>query len=229
MTPAPALGVVIVAAGTGVRFGDSGKALVPLAGRPLLAWSLSLFASLPETSEIVVVAGEHTIRRCQVLLSALSPQGATVVRGGATRADSVRAGVSALGRDIDIVAVHDAARPLVTADLVRRVLASAHVSGAAVPAVPVSDTLHLISPDGLIESTPERGRLRAAQTPQVARRGWLEHALMVASGTTDEAALLRAAGYPVTLVDGDPRNVKITWPADLALAEALLAASEHAR
>jgi 2-C-methyl-D-erythritol 4-phosphate cytidylyltransferase len=222
MSP-PAVGVVIVAAGSGVRFGDAGKALAPLAGRPLLTWSLSLFASLQEVREIVVVAGEHTIEQCRALISDRCLRDTKVVRGGQTRTDSVRAGVSALGREIEFVAVHDAARPLVSAPLVQRVIDAALITGAAVPAIPVSDTLHVVGPAETIASSPDRDSLRAAQTPQVARRDWLAHALQAAAGTTDEGALLHAAGYPVALVGGDPRNVKITWPADLALAEALLA------
>ena len=222
MTPAPTLGVVIVAAGSGVRFGDAGKALVPLSGRPILAWSLSLFVAMPEVAEIVVVAGQHTHADCVKLLNELHCQRATVVRGGATRADSVRAGLAALSSHCTHVAVHDAARPLVTAALVLRVLEGALANGAAVPAVPVGDTLHVISQHGMIASTTERSNLRAAQTPQMSRRDWLEHAYRTAEGSTDEGGLLHAAGYPVVLVEGDPTNLKITWPVDLALAEALL-------
>ena len=226
MTPGPTLGVVIVAAGSGLRFGDTGKALVPLAGRPLLDWSLSLFAELPETREIVVVAGKHTLEGCEALCSELRTTRASIVLGGETRADSMRAGLAALGADVTHVAVHDAARPLVTAALVQRVIAAAVAAGAAVPAVPVSDTLHAASPDGTIASTPDRTDLRAAQTPQVARRDWLEVASRLSVTSTDEGGLLDAAGYPVALVDGEPGNLKITWPEDLVLAEALLAARQ---
>lgn len=229
MTSSPALGVVIVAAGSGVRFGDTGKALAPLAGRPVLAWSLSVFSSLPLVSEIVVVAGSHTQSGCERLQDEMRDPRLSVVTGGATRADSVRAGLTALTSASTHVAVHDAARPLVTAKLVERVIEAALADGAAVPVIPVGDTLHVISLEGTILSTPDRSGLRAAQTPQVARRDWLERAYRVADGTTDEGGLLHAAGYPVRLVDGNPTNLKITWPADLALAEALLATREVAR
>lgn len=229
MSAAPSLGVVIVAAGSGVRFGDTDKALVSLAGKPLLAWSLSLFAALPQTRELVIVAGAHTLERCQALLEASCRTHASVVPGGATRADSVRTGLAALSAAVSHVAVHDAARPLVSAPLVQRVIDAAVATGAAVPVVPVSDTLHGISPDGMLAWTPERDNLRAAQTPQIARRDWLEAACRAASRTTDEGGLLHAAGYPVALVAGDPDNLKITWPQDLALAEALLAAREAER
>jgi len=227
MTRAPTLGVLIVAAGFGLRFGDAGKALAPLAGRPLLAWSLSLFASLSITHEIVVVAGEHTLAGCESMLAGMRLSRASIVCGGDSRVASVRSGLAALSRDVTHVAVHDAARPLVTAALVQRVVNAAFASGAAVPVVPVSDTLHEIDADGLISATPDRAKLRAAQTPQVARRDWLERACQSTTGTTDDGGLLQAAGYPVQLVDGDPSNLKVTWPSDIVLAEALLAARER--
>jgi 2-C-methyl-D-erythritol 4-phosphate cytidylyltransferase len=228
MTEPATLGVVIVAAGSGVRFGDAGKALALLAGRPLLSWSLALFEALPETHEIVVVAGAHTIDRCAALL-AESNSRVTVVEGGETRADSMLAGLTALSDEISHVAVHDAARPLATVALARRVVAAAVSAGAAVPVVPVSDTLHEIGANGQIAATPDRAILRAAQTPQIARRDWLLAAGQTASGSTDEGGMLHAAGYPVALVEGDPANLKITWPEDLALAEALLDARRVAQ
>lgn len=219
------LGVVIVAAGSGVRFGDTQKALALLGGRPILAWSLSLFSSLPETAEIVVVAGQHTLSQCETLVADMRLAEAYVVLGGDTRADSVRAGLHALRTECGYVAVHDAARPLASVDLVRRVIGAAIATGAAVPVIPVSDTLHTVSAEGTIDATPDRGRLRAAQTPQIARRDWLAAAYRVAGGTTDDGGMLHTAGYPVALVDGETRNLKITWPADLMLAEAIVAAS----
>jgi 2-C-methyl-D-erythritol 4-phosphate cytidylyltransferase len=229
MIASPTLGVVIVAAGSGLRFGDAGKALALLGGKPLLVWSLALFAALPETHEIVVVAGEHTHDDCEALLRDTRVKHASVVIGGATRAESVRLGLFALRAEVSHVAIHDAARPLATAELVQRVIDAAMVTGAAIPVVPVSDTLHAIGPDGTISSTPDRAGFRAAQTPQVARRDWLDAAYRAGVGTTDDGGLLHAAGYPVALVDGDPGNLKITWPADLTIAAALLAAREERR
>jgi 2-C-methyl-D-erythritol 4-phosphate cytidylyltransferase len=226
MTGDRQLGVVIVAAGSGVRFGDAGKALVTLAGRPLLSWSLALFAALDEVGEIVIVAGEHTFERCEALIPSTIAPRTMVVGGGATRAESVRAGLHALSPAVTHVAIHDAARPLATPALVQRVIDAAFDVGAAVPAVPVGDTLHTIGVDGTIASTPDRSQLRAAQTPQVARRDWLEVAYQGGAGTTDEGGLLAAAGYPVRLVEGDPDNIKITWPGDLTLAEAIVARRE---
>jgi 2-C-methyl-D-erythritol 4-phosphate cytidylyltransferase len=216
------LGVVIVAAGSGVRFGNAAKALAPLAGRPLLDWSLDLFSGCHDVGEIIVVAAEHTRDLCESLVALRTH--ARVVAGGVTRADSVRAGLAALAGGTAVVAVHDAARPLATRALLDRVLQAAREGGAAVPAVPVSDTLHARADDGTIASTPDRQGLWAAQTPQVARRDWLELAVARNRSTTDEGGLLAAAGFPVRLVDGDPHNLKITWPGDLLVAEALVAA-----
>jgi 2-C-methyl-D-erythritol 4-phosphate cytidylyltransferase len=226
MTGDSQIGVVIVAAGSGVRFGDAGKALVSLAGRPLLSWSLAPFVELDDVSEIIVVAGEHTFERCEALIPAAIATRTAVVGGGATRAESVRAGLAALGPAITHVAIHDAARPLATAALVQRVIDAGLEVGAAVPAVQIGDTLHAIGADGSIASTPDRSQLRAAQTPQVARRDWLEAAYQAGAGTTDEGGLLASAGYPVRLVEGDPNNIKITWPGDLTLAEAIVARRE---
>jgi 2-C-methyl-D-erythritol 4-phosphate cytidylyltransferase len=120
------------------------------------------------------------------------------------------------------VAIHDAARPLVSAELFRRVFAAARRTGAAVPSVPLSDTVVTVDADGNVASTPDRETLRAVQTPQVARRDWLEHAFAEFCDGTDEGSLLVRAGYPVATVDGDASNIKLTRPFDLALAELLL-------
>lgn len=229
MTAVPRLGVVIVAAGSGVRFGDKGKAVASLAGRPLLTWSIEVFSNVSGVAELVVVAAAHSMDQCRILTSTSDRLPTTVVCGGETRADSMRAGLAALSDGITHVAVHDAARPLVSVPLVERVLAAAAEIGAAIPVVPVSDTLHQIGPDGMLAKTLDRATLRAAQTPQIARRDWLVAASQDAAYSTDEGGLLHAAGYPVGLVEGDPANLKITWPEDLLLAEGLLAARKGGR
>jgi 2-C-methyl-D-erythritol 4-phosphate cytidylyltransferase len=216
------LGVVIVAAGSGTRFGDRAKVFAPLAGRPLVTHSLVVFAAYPGVRRTVLVLGAHTLGRGRELLVELGLRDARTVLGGETRSESVRAGIAALGDDIDLVAVHDAARPLVRADLIARVVAGAAMTGAAVPVVPVSDTIHHDA-SGRIGATLDRTPLRAAQTPQVARRTWLLQALADARASTDEGGMLHAAGFPVALVAGDPANIKITRPDDLAIAEAILA------
>jgi 2-C-methyl-D-erythritol 4-phosphate cytidylyltransferase len=182
---------------------------------------------MPEVSDLVLVLGPHTIERGMQLVATLGLPTIAVCVGGDTRAESVRRGIEALDEDITLVAVHDAARPLATRDLTRRVLAAARETGAAVPVIPVADTIHVPDDGGRIAQVLDRSRMRAAQTPQIARRDWLEAAYARADGRTDEGGLLFAAGYPVALVDGDPDNLKITWPRDLAIAEALLAERER--
>jgi 2-C-methyl-D-erythritol 4-phosphate cytidylyltransferase len=164
------------------------------------------------------------------------PRLAAAVAGGAERQDSVRAGLRALPGDVSFVAVHDAARPLVRAADVARVVAAAREHGAALLAVRVRDTLKRVR-GGRVVETPPRDECWAAQTPQVFRRDWLEEALAKAEADgflgTDDAQLVERLGLPVRVVEGDPANLKITFPEDLALAEARLreraAAREAAR
>ncbi len=201
------------------------KVTATVLGRPLLAWSLDAIASAGCVRRVVVVAAPG---RVSELSGApwLRARGATVVAGGARRQESVAAGVRAT--DAAIVLVHDGARPLVTAALVEAVVAGAARSGAAIPTVPVVETLKRVS-DGRVGETVDRSGIGAAQTPQGARRellerAWAEFPPEGAREFTDEAALLEAAGIPVAAVPGDPANLKVTLPEDLARATALLAA-----
>ncbi|MBA2278145.1 MAG: 2-C-methyl-D-erythritol 4-phosphate cytidylyltransferase [Chloroflexia bacterium] len=222
----PRAAAVIVAAGRGERFGLDAKALVPLLGRPMLAWSLDAIEEAASVREIVVVAGTHTRDRIAALLA----EGAwdkvvAVVEGGLRRQDSVAVGVHALSSNLDVVLIHDAARPLATAaqyDACAR-LAAHH--GAAIVAAPVSDTLKRVA-DGLVTATVTRDGLWMAQTPQGFRRDDLVAALRSPAARettlTDDAALFEALGWPVAIVPGDRANLKVTFPSDLAMAEALL-------
>lgn len=222
------VGAVIVAAGSGERFGDPGKALVPLAGRPMLAHAIELFSGEPAVAQIVVVLGEHTLEAGAMLLAALRPRDVSICTGGATRALSVRAGVERIDPEIGLVAVHDAARPLATRALLRRVVAAARDVGAAAPGIAVSDTIVVVD-SGRVVAAPDRATLRAVQTPQVARREWLLAALATQDDATDESSLLHRAGYPVVLVEGEPSNVKVTYPDDIERAERLLATMAEQR
>jgi 2-C-methyl-D-erythritol 4-phosphate cytidylyltransferase len=221
--PGTSLGVVIVAAGSGTRFGAEDKVFHHVAGKPILQYSLDMFTRQPAVTCVVVVLGSHTLVQGRALIDSAAYRSTTVCQGGATRAGSVRAGLSALPPDIAMVAVHDAARPCVSADLFAEVLLAAWATGAAIPAVPVSDTVHKIDRDGHVTGTPDRSMLVGAQTPQIARLDWLIAAYGQDGPVTDEAGCLRSAGFPVHVVEGDPRNIKITRPIDLAIAEALLA------
>jgi 2-C-methyl-D-erythritol 4-phosphate cytidylyltransferase len=233
------VGVVVVAAGRGERLaGGRPKALVELRGTSLLAHSLERLAAAGLAEPVVV----HTPGEAATFQAAI-PAGrvGTWVPGGATRGDSVRAGVAALPADVTVVAVHDAARALVPADVVRRVVAA--VQGevvAAAPAVPVADTLKRIATplagDEAVEvlGTVDREGLAAVQTPQVFRRPVLERALATGADATDELALVEGLVRDgtvtgrVVVVPGSPRAMKVTYPDDLLVAAALLDAPEVA-
>jgi 2-C-methyl-D-erythritol 4-phosphate cytidylyltransferase len=210
------------------------KALTLLRGRTLLARSITSLCSAPSVTRVVpVLPAELCVawrERPDAGLAALSEL-APAVAGGAERVDSTRAGLAALPAEVDLVAVHDAARPLVRPEDVERVVAAARETGAALLAVPARDTIHRVR-DGLLAESPPREECWAAQTPQVFRRDWLDEALARAAAEgrtgTDEAALLRALGRPVRAVAGDPRNLKITTRDDLAVAETWLREAEGA-
>jgi 2-C-methyl-D-erythritol 4-phosphate cytidylyltransferase len=219
---------LVLGAGRGERLGtDAPKAFVPLLGRPILLHALEALAACPDLARLVPVVPEEEragLARWSAELAAI-PRVAPAVAGGRERQDSVRAGLRALAGDVAFVAVHDAARPLVRAADVARVVAVAREHGAALLAVPVRDTLKRVR-GGRVVETPPRDECWAAQTPQVFRRDWLEEALAKAEADgflgTDDAQLVERLGLPVRVVEGDPGNLKITFPEDLAVAEARL-------
>ncbi|HEY8154533.1 MAG TPA: 2-C-methyl-D-erythritol 4-phosphate cytidylyltransferase [Myxococcota bacterium] len=221
---------VVLAAGRGERLGlKLPKAFVPLAGRPLLLHSLAALAGVPAIERVVPVIARADLARWEGLASELAaiPKLAPPAFGGAERQDSVRAGLAALGPDVRWVAVHDAARPFVRASAVARVLAAARESGAAILAVPASDTIKRVR-DGRVLETPPRPECWAAQTPQVFRVELLREALAKATAegrtATDDAQLVEWLGVAVAVVEGDPDNWKLTRPEDLAAAERRLQA-----
>jgi 2-C-methyl-D-erythritol 4-phosphate cytidylyltransferase len=221
---------VVVAAGRGERFGLAAKALVPLAGRPMLAWTLDALDAAATVDDIVVVAGAHTREQIEALLATGTwAKPTVVVTGGARRQDSVAAGVAVVRADADVVLVHDAARPLATAAQFDACAARAAAAGAAILAAPVCDTLKRVEGD-LIAATVSREALWGAQTPQGFQRTALVEALTSSADrtVTDEAALFEARGWPVAIVPGDRANLKVTFPEDLALAEVLLLARRGA-
>jgi 2-C-methyl-D-erythritol 4-phosphate cytidylyltransferase len=218
---------VVVAAGKGERFGQAGKVLVPLLGRPALAWTLDALAESQAVDEVVVVAGEHTRAEIETLIARgpwLKPH--RLVTGGVRRQDSVLAGVRATAHHA-VVLIHDAARPLATAHQFDACAAAARDSGAAIIARPVPDTLKRVR-DGVIEATVSRENLWAAQTPQGFRRDLVLNAFTSDVGRsgefTDEAALLEALGHSVQVIRSEGLNLKITLPEDVPVAEALLRA-----
>jgi 2-C-methyl-D-erythritol 4-phosphate cytidylyltransferase len=221
------IGVVVTAAGSSTRMASgTSKVLLLLGGTTVLERALAAVrAGLPDAL-IVVTTRPEDLDRVRALAG-----GAQVVMGGATRQASVTRGVEALPATVTHVLVHDAARPLATADLFRRTLEAVRRTGAAVTALPPVDTLHRLgSPDApRLAGTVDRRELVAAQTPQGARADWLREVLARAEAQgdegTDEAGLLCEAGYPVATVAGEASNLKLTRPEDLPLFEALLAAT----
>jgi len=213
---------IVVAAGRSTRMAGEDKLAIEIGGRPLLAWTLAALAAAPAVRQIVVVTAAD--RRAEVAGAAwLPPSVVDVVVGGDRRQESVHAGFAALERkapgETGVVLVHDAARPLVEPSLVAAVAAATALHGAAIPIVPVAETLKRIE-GGLVGATVERTGLGAAQTPQGVRRDLLREAYrrFPADGPetfTDEAALLEACSIAVHVVPGDPGNLKVTLPGDL--------------
>lgn len=215
----PRVGVVIVAAGIGSRYGAGvPKAFVPLDGRTLLARSVEAAAACPELVELVVVGPSGHLEAAEREAAGYATVPVRIVAGGAERPESVAAGLATLSRAVDVVLVHDAARALTPTALFTAV-ASAVAAGApaVVPGVPVADTIKQVDGAGLVVATPPRAALRAIQTPQGFRRDVLEraHAAAGSHPVTDDASLVEALGVPVLVVPGDPRAHKITTPDDL--------------
>jgi 2-C-methyl-D-erythritol 4-phosphate cytidylyltransferase / 2-C-methyl-D-erythritol 2,4-cyclodiphosphate synthase len=226
----PTADVVVVAAGASSRMGGLDKLTAAIAGRPLLAWTLAAFdGDLPIERVAVVVAPG---RVAEFANAPWLPANAIVVAGGARRQDSVAAGVGAVAgvetSDDRVILVHDGARPVVRPELVRDVIEAAAAHGAAIPVLPIVETLKRVA-DEVVEGTVDRTGLGAAQTPQGVRLGLLREAYrrFPPGGPevfTDEAALLEACTIPVHVVPGSPDNLKVTLPADLDRAVSILVA-----
>ena len=205
------------------------KVFAPLAGRPLLRWTAEAFAAHPAIDGILVVAGAGEVARCREALAGVDKL-LSIIPGGETRQASVAIGLFTLGGDADdIVLVHDGARPLVTPDIITRCLDGAREFGNAVAALPVADTLKVVDEQQMVRHTVDREGLWAVQTPQAFRIATLFEAHIAARDQgwtgTDEASLVeKYGGEPVHLVLGSPENFKVTRPADLSLAEAVLRA-----
>ncbi|HVU71664.1 MAG TPA: 2-C-methyl-D-erythritol 4-phosphate cytidylyltransferase [Mycobacteriales bacterium] len=216
---------LVPAAGRGERFGgDVPKALVELAGEPLVVHAVRALLSSRAVTQVVVAAPPELLADVQRLLP-----GAVVVAGGATRVASVAAALAAADADADVVLVHDAARPLAPPDLVDRV-AGVVLDGApaVIPVVPVVDTVKRVDAAGRVLDTVDRADLRAVQTPQGFRRDVLvaAHARAAADGedATDDAGLVERIGIEVVTVPGDERAFKVTTPHDLARAALVVGA-----
>lgn len=211
MATRPPVWTVIVAAGSGTRFGGA-KQYLELAGSRVVDRSVAVAAQVSDGVVVVVPASDVAAESDRLTASA-------VVAGGPSRAASVRNGLAAVPHDVAIVCVHDAARPLAGTEVYQRVIDEVRSGAAgAVPVVPVTDTIRSV--DG---GAVDRSTLQAVQTPQAFQAELLRMAHADAAEATDDASLVEAAGYSVVAVEGHPRNIKITHPDDLAAAEAWLA------
>jgi len=209
---------IIVAAGKGQRFGSrTPKQFLKFKGKPLFLWSVEAFRKLREIRQVILVVPGNMPASMQLYRKRY---GLTLVAGGNERQDSVMAGLAATSPDIDYVAIHDAARPLISPSLIRKTLRAARLHGAAMAAVPARDTIKVSNDGRRINSTIPRRSVWLAQTPQTFSRPLILKAyeLLAALNVTDDAQAAEMAGYPVAIVEGDYRNIKITDPEDLKIA-----------
>ena len=217
-------GAVIVAAGTASRMGGIDKVMAPIGGEPMILRTVRAFQECDAVKEIVVVTREDLIPRISSMCGKFHKVTAVVV-GGKDRAESVSNGLSALSGKVKLAAIQDGARPLVTQAVIDRTVRAAHTYGAAAPAIPVKDTVKVVE-GGIVTTTPDRNTLKAIQTPQVfdidLLRGALKKAAKEKAAITDDCSAVERMGFKVRIVEGDERNIKVTTPMDLKIAEMLL-------
>ena len=216
------VGAIIAAAGESRRMGGIDKVFVPLGGKPALARVIDTFQKCKLVDQIVVVVNAKNIEKCRKLVAEERwSKVSDVCAGGRRRQDSVAAGLKLL--NCQWVVIHDGARPLVTKDLIERGLKAAEETGAAIAAIPVTDTIKVAGDDRIVLETPPRQNLWAVQTPQVFRVDIIARAYEQTKGeVTDDASLVEGLGFRVKLYMGSYDNIKITNSDDLALAEVLL-------
>ncbi len=216
-------GAVIVAAGNASRMGGIDKVMAPLGGEPMVLHTIRAFEDCDAVREIVVVTRSDLIQQIGDLCRDMTKVRAVVV-GGKDRPESVRNGLAVLSKKVRLVAVHDGARPLITQTVIDRSIRAANTYYAAAPGVPVKDTVKVVS-GGVVASTPDRSALRAIQTPQVfdidLLKGALERAQKDDAPITDDCSAVERMGMTVRIVEGDERNIKVTTPMDLTVAQML--------
>ena len=224
LLPLKTCGAVIVAAGNASRMGGIDKVMAELKGEPMIARTVRTFQECDAISEIVIVTRPDLILPITNLTRSMSKVRA-VVAGGKSRQESVNLGLNALSDKVKLAAIQDGARPLITWQVIDRVVRAAHTHGAAIPCVPVKDTIK-VGNGGIVKETPDRSTLFAAQTPQVfdfdLLRGALKKAELEEYAVTDDASAVEYMGMKVKIVEGDERNIKVTTPMDLKIAEMLL-------
>ena len=217
-------GAVIVAAGTASRMGGIDKVMAPIQGEPMIARTARQFQNCDAIAESVIVTREDLIIPITNLCKDM-PKVTAVVVGGKSRQESVNLGLNSLSKKVKLAAVHDGARPLITWQVIDRTVRAANTYGAAAPAIPVKDTIKVVE-GFVVKNTPNRDTLRAIQTPQVfdfdMLRGALKKAELDGAQVTDDCSAVERLGLTVKIVEGDERNIKVTTPMDLKIAELLL-------
>lgn len=217
-------GAVIVAAGSASRMGGIDKVMADLDGEPMILRTVRTFQNCDAVKEIVVVTRPDLMQRMMSLCRNMDKVTA-IVAGGKDRQESVELGLNALSNRVKLAAIHDGARPLITNEVIDRTVRAAHSYGAAAPAIPVKDTVKTVQ-GGVVSHTPDRNTLRAVQTPQVfdydLLRGALKQARQEKAAITDDCSAVERMGFSVKIVEGDERNIKVTTPMDLKIAQMLL-------
>ena len=224
LLPLKYTGAVIVAAGNASRMGGIDKVMANIQGEPMILRTVRTFQNCDPISEIVIVTREDLIVPISNLCKNM-PKVKAVVCGGKSRQESVHLGLNALSDKVKLAAVHDGARPLITWQVIDRVVRAANSYGAAAPAISVKDTIKVVE-GRVVKHTPDRATLFAVQTPQVfdfdMLRGALKHAETTGAQVTDDCSAVELMGMSVKIVEGDERNIKVTTPMDLKIAEMLL-------
>ena len=217
-------GAVIVAAGTASRMGGIDKVMAPLGGEPMIVRTVRTFQDCDAIKEIIVVTRQDLLIPMADLCHDFDKVRAVIV-GGSSRPESVKRGLCALSDKMELAAIQDGARPLITWQVIDRTVRAANTYGAAAPAIPVKDTIKVVR-GGVVAATPDRSALQAVQTPQVFDRDLLTCALAEAekngANITDDCSAVELLGMSVRMVEGDERNIKVTTPMDLKIAELLL-------
>lgn len=217
-------GAVIVAAGSASRMGGIDKVMAELQGEPMVLRTVRAFQQSDVIRSVVIVTRADLVETIGELCQGMDKICA-VVEGGSSRQASVAAGLKALPKGTELVAVHDAARPLISQTVIDRTVRAAHTYGAAAPAIPVKDTVKVVQ-GGLVLQTPDRSKLQAVQTPQVfdleLLQGALEKARQDNAEVTDDCSAVERLGMSVKIVEGDEQNLKVTTPMDLQIARLIL-------
>lgn len=217
-------GAVIVAAGNASRMEGIDKVMAPLRGEPMIVRTVRAFQQCDAISEIVIVTRQDLLVAVSDLCHGFEKVRAVIV-GGENRQESVEAGLGALSDKVKLAAIHDGARPLVSWQVIDRTVRAANSYGAAAPAVPVKDTVKAVA-GGIVKETPDRSTLKAVQTPQVfdidLLRAGLRKAADDQAQITDDCSAVERLGMSVKIVEGDEKNIKVTTPLDLKIAEAFL-------